>query len=144
MANIKISELEATTARTLQNVVAIINDNQTKKVTVENLTREPVTDGGSVSGSIPVDLSVSRWFKFELIGDASVVFSNVVEGSTYLFWVYATGSYTVSSMTISGGGSVYSVGGTLPNPNNNSWNLYQAYAVNGDLVLTEIGNFSAV
>ena len=144
MSNIKISELTATTARTLSDIVAIVNAGETKKIEVQNLLREPVIDGGNVSGTIPVDLSQGKWFKFTLVGNASVVFSNMLEGSTYLFWVYATGSYTVSSMTISGGGDVYSVGGSLPNPNNNSWNLYQAYAVNGDLVLTEIGNFSAV
>ena len=146
MSNIKISQLPTLTARSETDVIAIVNvgSNETNKISVSNFTREPVTNGGSVSGSIPVDLSLGRWFKFELIGNASVVFSNVSEGSTYLFWVYANGSYTISNMTIDGGGSVYSVGGNLPNPNNNSWNLYQAYAVNGDLVLTEIGNFSAV
>jgi len=146
MATKKISELVEITARTENDVIAIVDvtGNTTNKIKVSNFTREPVVYGGNVSGSIPVDLSLARWFKFNLTGNATVTFSNIQEGSSYLFWVFATGSYSITDMTISGGGDVYSVGGNLPNPSNNAWNLYQAYAVNGDLVLTEIGNFSAI
>jgi len=146
MADKKISELVELTARTENDVIAIVDvtGTTTNKIKVSNFTREPVIDGGNVSGTIPVDLSLGRWYKFNLTNNASVVFSNIQEGSNYVFWVFANGNYSISSMTISGGGDVYAVGGSLPNPSNNSWNLYQAYAINGDLVLTEIGNFSAV
>ena len=140
----KISQLTQLTARTEQDVIAIVNDETTKKISVEDFIREPVINVGEVSGSLSVDLSQGRWFIFTLIGDVSVILSNEKEGETFLFWVYSNGNYAVNSMTLTSGGNVYSVGGVLPNPANNAWNLYQAYIINGGLILTEIDNFSAV
>ena len=144
MADLKISQLTQLTARTEQDVVAIVNGGSTKKITVEDFIREPVVDAGSVSGALSVDLSQARWFIFNLIGNVQVTLSNEKEGETFLFWVYSTGNNTIDSMVLASGGDVYSVGGTLPNPANNAWNLYQGYVVNGGMVLTEIDNFAAV
>ena len=140
----KISQLTQLTARTEQDVIAIVNGGSTKKISVEDFIREPVINAGNVSGSLSVDLSQGRWFIFTLTGDVSVELSNEKEGEEFVFWVYSNGSYAVTSMTLTSGGNVYSVGGNLPNPNNNSWNLYRGFVINGGLVLTEIGNFSAV
>ena len=144
MADKKISELTQLTARTELDVVAIVNGGTTKKISVEDLIREPVLDGGDVSGALSVDLSTGRWFKFNLIGNVQVTLSNEKEGEVFLFWVYSTGNNTIDSMVLSSGGNVYSVGGTLPNPANNAWNLYQGYVVDDGLVLTEIDNFAVV
>ena len=140
----KISQLNVLTARTQSDVIAIVNGGETKKISVENYMSEPVIDGGSISGAQTVDLSQGHWYKFVLTGDVQVTLSNEREGATYLFWVYSDGNYAVNSMTMSSGKDIYSVGGTLPNPANNAWNLYQGYVINGGMVLTEIDNFSAI
>lgn len=143
MANLPISELPSTTAITHSDLLAIVQGGTTKKITYEDFHSEAVIDAGSVSGATSVDLSTSHWFKFTLTDDVQIVLNNGSDGETYLFWVYSNGNYAVNSMVYTGG-SVYSVGGSLPNPANNAWNLYQAYAIDGDLILTEIGNFSAI
>ena len=140
----KISQLTQLTARTEQDVIAIVNDETTKKISVEDFIREPVINVGEVSGSLSVDLSQGRWFIFTLIGDVSVILSNEKEGETFLFWVYSNGNYAVNDMVLTSGGNVYSQGGTLPNPANNAWNFYQGYVINGGMVLTELDNFSAI
>jgi hypothetical protein len=144
MADKKISELTQLTARTQDDVIAIVDGGATKKIRVEDFMAEPVIDAGQVSGSISVDLSQGHWYKFELTSNVSVTLSNEREGATYLFWVYSNGNYAVNAITLSSGGDVYSVGGNLPNPANNKWNLYHGYVINGGMVLTEIGNFSAI
>lgn len=143
MSDVKISQLTQLSARTESDVIPIVNSGVTKKITVEDFTREPVYNAGNVSGSITVDLSLGKWFIFTLTGNVSVTLTNSKEGETFLFWVYANGNFSVTNITLSGG-DVYSVGGNLPNPANNAWNLYQAYVINGGIVLTEIGNFSIV
>lgn len=143
MSDVKISQLTQLSARTESDVIPIVNSGVTKKITVEDFTREPVYNAGNVSGSITVDLSLGKWFIFTLTGNVSVTLTNEKEGETFLFWVYANGNFSVTNITLSGG-DVYSVGGNLPNPANNAWNLYQAYVINGGIVLTEIGNFSIV
>ena len=142
----KISQLTQTTSRLESDVIAIVNGGSTKKIAVEDFIREPLTDGGDVSGSFNVDLSTGHWFKFRLIGNVSVNFTNVKEGEKYLFWVYSNGNYAVNGMTIDGGsGVIYSHNGTLPNPANNAWNLYHGYAVSDtEIVLTELDNFSSI
>jgi len=144
MADKKISELTQLTARTQDDVIAIVDSSTTKKIRVEDFMAEPVIDAGQISGSVSVDLSQGHWYKFELTGNVSVTLSNEREGARYLFWVYSNGNYSVNSMTLSSGGDIYAVGGTLPNPANNSWNLYKGYVINGGMVLTEIDNFSAI
>jgi len=144
MSTVKISALPNLTGRTQNDVIPIVDGGTTYKINVENFMAEPVTDAGQVSGSISVDLSQGHWYKFELTGNVSVTLSNEREGATYLFWVYSNGNYAVNSMTLSSGGDIYSVGGALPNPANNAWNLYKGYVINGGMVLTEIDNFSAI
>lgn len=115
----------------------------TYKTTRENFIKNETINAGNVSGTTNVDLSLYQHYIFTLVGNVSVNLTNPIEGMTYIFWVYANGSYSVNSMTIDTG-NVYSVGGSLPNPSNNAWNLYQGISINGDFVLTEIGNFSAI
>lgn len=140
----KISQLTQLTARTEQDVVAIVNGGETKKISVEDFIREPVIDGGSVSGAFSVNLEDGHWFKFNLTGNVSVELQNEKEGETFLFWVYSTGNNAITSMTLASGGDIYCVGGTIPNPANNAWNLYKAYVINGGMVLTELDNFAAI
>jgi hypothetical protein len=140
----KISQLTVLTARTQDDVIAIVNGSETKKIRTEDYLAEPVIDGGTISGAQTVDLSQGHWYKFVLNGDVQVTLSNEREGATYVFWVYSDGNYAVTSMTLSSGGDIYSVGGSLPNPANNAWNFYQGYVINGGMVLTEIDNFSAI
>ena len=144
MADKKITQLTELTARTQTDLIAIVNGGETKKINVEDFMAEPVIDVGQVSGSISVDLSQGHWYKFELTGNVSITLSNEQPGATYLFWVYSNGNYAVNAMTLSSGGDIYSVGGNLPNPANNAWNLYKGYVINGGMVLTEIDNFSAI
>jgi hypothetical protein len=140
----KISQLTELTARTEQDVIAIVNDGTTKKISVEDFIREPIINAGSVSGGILVNLSLGHWFIFTLTGDVSVRLSNEKEGEEFLFWVYSNGNYSINSMTLDSGGDIYCVGGSLPNPANNKWNLYRGFVINGGLVLTELDNFSAI
>lgn len=140
----KISELTQLTARTESDVIAIVNSGVTKKITVEDFIREPVIDGGSISGAQSVDLSTGHWFKFVLIGDVSVTLTNEKEGEEYLFWVYSNGNYSVNSMVLASGGNVYCQNGSLPNPSNNKWNFYRGFVINGGMILTELNNFSAI
>jgi hypothetical protein len=140
----KISDLTQLTARTEGDVIAIVNSGTTKKITVEDFIREPVINAGNVSGSLSVDLSIGKWFIFTLTGNVTVTLSNEKEGEEFVFWVYSNGNFAVTDMILSSGGNVYSVGGNLPNPTNNKWNFYRGFVINGGLVLTEIGNFSAI
>ena len=140
----KISQLTQLTARTESDVIAIVNGGSTKKISVEDFIREPLTDAGSVSGSVSIDLSLGHWFIFTLTGNISLSLSNEKEGEEFLFWVYSNGNYSINSMTLTSGGNIYCKGGTLPNPANNAWNLYRGFVVNGGMVLTELDNFSAI
>ena len=140
----KISQLTQLTARTESDVIAIVNGGSTKKISVEDFIREPVINAGSVSGGISVDLSLGRWFIFTLTDNVSVSLSNEKEGEEFLFWVYADGNPSITSMTLTSGGNIYCVGGTLPNIANNAWNLYRGFVINGGLVLTELDNFAAI
>lgn len=144
MANLPISQLPSITGRTHADLLAIVNGGTTSQINVEDFIAEPVLNAGVVNGNISVDLNNYSWFIFELDGNVDVVLQNQKAGFTYLFWVYSQGNYSVTSMTLASGGNVFCVGGSLPNPDNNKWNLYQGYAVNGDFILTEIGNFSAI
>lgn len=144
MSTIKISEFNPLTGRTQSTILPVVDGPSNYKMTVENFMAEPVTNAGNVSGSTTVDLSQGHWYQFTLTGNVSVTLENEREGATYLFWVYSNGNYAVTNMTLQSGGNIYSQGGSLPNPANNAWNLYQGYVINGGMVLTEIDNFSAI
>lgn len=144
MPNLPISGLPTVTGRTLSDLLAIVQSGTTSQIDVDSLFSEQVYNAGNVAGSIDVDVSGYRWYIFTLTGNTSVNIINQRAGESYLFWVYSNGNYSVNGMTLASGGDVFSVGGSLPNPANNKWNLYQAYTINGDLILTEIGNFSAI
>jgi len=97
--------------------------------------------GGSVSGVVSVDLSQGTLYKFSITGNiTSVDFINWREGQRAEFIVENTGSYTISAMTISGGGSVYVQGGSV-NPTNNAFTKYRGVIVDGDMFLNEELNF---
>ena len=145
MADLKISQLPEYTGYTTGFYFVGNNSGETitYKITRENLLKNETLNAGNISGTTQVDLSQYNHFIFTLIGNVSVNLLNALEGQSYLFWVYANGNFSVNAMTIDSG-DVYCVGGSLPNPTNNRWNLYQGYSINGDFVLTEIGNFSAI
>jgi hypothetical protein len=144
MPNLPISGLPSITGRTLSDLLAIVQSGVTSNITVDSLFSEQVYNAGNVTGPITVDLSNYRWYIFTLTGNVDVTLTNQRAGEIYLFWVYSNGNFAVTDMILQSGGDVFSVGGSLPNPANNAWNLYQAYTINGDLILTEIGNFSAI
>lgn len=138
-----ISNLPLITARTENDLIPIVQTGTTHSIKVEDLTREPLIDGGDVSGTTSVDLSVGRFFKFRLVDDIAVNFTGNKEGERYVFWVFAVGSNTITSMSVSGG-NVYAPGGSLPNPANNKWNLYEAISINGDIVITGQDDFDVI
>ena len=143
MANLPISELPLITGNTLDDLVVVVQNGITSKESYKDFLARPTIDGGQISGAISVDLSISRWYKFELTGNVQISFTNGRNGETYLFWIYSNGNYSVDGMTYSGG-DVFSQLGMLPNPTNNAWNLYQAYTIGNDLILVEHNNFSAI
>lgn len=145
MADLKISQLPEHTGYTTNFYVVVNNSGETTtyKTTKENFLKSQTFNAGSVSGTLNVDLSTYQNYIFTLDSNVDVNLSNAIEGLPYTFWVYSNGNFQVSSMTIDSG-SIYSVGGVLPNPANNAWNLYQGLKINGDFVLTEIGNFSSI
>jgi len=124
------SEYTATTHTTSLNVSKI-------------LSVDTVTASG-VSGAVDFDLSQGSQFQTTLSGNSSVNFINWREGQILSWWVYNDGTNTISAMTISGGGSVYCQGGSLPNPTNNGYSYYTGTIYNGNLILLEHLNFQAV
>lgn len=139
-----IASLPTATTRDQEDYLQISQSGTARKITVEDFMAEPVVNAGNVSGSITVDLSQGHWYIFTLTGNVSVTLQNEQAGARYLFWVYSNGNYAVTAMSLSSGGNIYSQGGSLPNPANNAWNLYEGFVVNGGMVLTELDNFSAI
>jgi hypothetical protein len=139
-----IASLPTVTSRGQSDYLSISQSGTAKSITVEDFVAEPVVNAGNVSGTITVDLSQGHWYIFTLIGNVSVTLENEQAGARYLFWVYSNGNYAVSSMSLASGGNIYSQGGSLPNPANNSWNLYEGFVINGGMILTELDNFSAI
>jgi len=103
-----------------------------------------VVNGGNVSGTLSVDLSQGTLFTFTLTGSSSVDFINWREGQRVQFFVYSNGSHNITAMTISGGGDVYTDGGTIPAPTNNGYTLYTGVIMNGDMILLEDKNLAAI
>lgn len=145
MADLKISQLPEYTGYTTNNFLVVNNSGETTtyKTTKENFFKCETYNAGSFSGTLNVDLSTYQNYIFTLTGNVDVNISNAIEGLPYNFWIYSTGNFQVSTMTIDSG-SIYSVGGVLPNPANNAWNLYQGLKINGDFILTEINNFATI
>jgi hypothetical protein len=103
-----------------------------------------VAAGGNVSGTTSVDLSNNSIFTFSITGNlTSVDFTNWREGGIYTFFVENTGSFTISTMTISGGGSVYAKGGSF-NPTSNGFTKYTGIVINGNMILNEELDFQVV
>jgi hypothetical protein len=143
MANIPISQLPVVTGKTKDDLMVLVQSGITSQISVENFFSEPYINAGNVGGALTVDLSNYKFYIFTLTGNTQVTLNNVVDGNEYWFWVYAVGAASVTSLSATGY-AVYSVGGTLPNPANNAWNLYNGLAFDGVFVLTETGNFSQV
>jgi len=142
--DIGITSLPLVTSRSQGDYLSISQSGLTNKITVEDFMAEPVINAGNVSGTITVDLSNGHWYIFTLTGNVSVTLENEQAGARYLFWVYSNGNYSVNAMSLASGGDIYSQGGSLPNPANNAWNLYEGIVINGGMVLTELDNFSAI
>lgn len=100
-------------------------------------------NGGTVAGSINVDLSLGSLFSFSLSGDVAVNFINWREGQKVQFWVNNLSNWTVTAMTITGGGDVYAKGGAVA-PTNNQITGYYGTIVNGNMFLDEHLNFQVV
>lgn len=99
--------------------------------------------GGTVGGSIDVDLSLGTIYKFTMSANTTPNFINWREGQRIEIVVVNSSNYTVPTATITGGGSVLSKGGNL-NPTNNGITKYKGIIVDGDLYLNEELNFQTV
>ncbi len=115
-------------------------NSHTYKVNSQNV----VTGGTITAASIDVDLSQGDLYTFTLSAATSVNFTNWRQGQRVVFFVYSDGSHNISAMTISGGGDVYTPGGSLPTPTNNGYTLYQGYVIDGNLLLLETDNLVAL
>jgi hypothetical protein len=102
-----------------------------------------VINAGSVGGSINVDCSLGTLFYFTITADTTPNFINWNEGQRIQFWVDNSGTFTVPTATISGGGSVYAKAGSI-NPTNNEITSYYGTIVNGNMFLDEHLNFQPV
>lgn len=124
---------------------AALYDNTTHVENSHNFKTESfnVTNSGSVGGNIDVDCSLGTLFYFTITADTTPNFINWKEGQRLQFWVDNSGTFTVPTATISGGGSVYSKGGTI-NPTNNEITAYYGTIVNGNMFLDEHLNFQPV
>ena len=99
--------------------------------------------GGTIGGSIDVDISEGTIFKFTMSANTTPNFINWKEGQRIEIVVVNSASYTVPTATITGGGSVYAKGGSL-NPTNSGITKYKGIIIDGDLYLNEELNFQAV
>jgi hypothetical protein len=120
-------------------------DNTTHVENSHNFKTESfgVTNVGSVGGSINVDCSLGTLFYFTITANTTPNFINWKEGQRIQFWVDNSGSFTVPTATITGGGSVYAKSGSL-NPTNNEITAYYGTIVNGNMFLDEHLNFQPV
>lgn len=100
-------------------------------------------DGGTVGGSVDVDLSLGTIFKFTMSANTTPNFINWREGQRVEIVVVNGASWTVPTATITGGGSVYAKGGSL-NPTNSGITKYKGIIIDGDLYLNEELNFQTV
>lgn len=99
--------------------------------------------GGTVGGSVDIDLSLGTIYKFTMSANTTPNFTNWREGQRIEIVVVNSGSYTVPTATITGGGSVYAKNGSL-NPTNSGITKYKGVIVDGDMYLNEELNFQAV
>jgi len=143
MANIPISQLPVVTGKTKNDLMVLVQSGITSQIDVQDFFSEPYYNGGNVGGALTVDLSNYKFYIFTLTGNTQVTLNNAVEGYEYWFWVYASGAASVTALSATGY-DVYTVGGTLPNPANNAWNLYKGLAFDSVFVLTETANFRQV
>ena len=106
--------------------------------------------GGNVSGSFSVDLSTGSLFSFTITGNIGTIqLNNTRIGFEYEFWVYNSGSYTITSINLDGyASSVYAKGAGI-NPTNSGYTYYRLRIVDDGLggkvgVLDEHLNFGAI
>ena len=87
-------------------------------------------DGGNVSGSFSVDLSTGSLWSFTIGGNIGTIqLDNTRKGGVYEFWVYNSGSYSITSMNLDGGsGNVFVKSGSI-NPTNNGYTYYRLRVV---------------
>jgi len=99
--------------------------------------------GGTVGGSIDIDVSQATMYKFSISANTTPNITNWKEGQRLVFVVVNLGTYTVPTMTITGGGSVLVKGGSI-NLTNNGITKYNGVIIDGDLYLNEELDFQAL
>jgi len=106
--------------------------------------------GGNVSGSFSVDLSTGSLFSFTITGNIGTIqLNNTKIGYEYEFWVYNSGTYTISSINLDGVSNSCFAKGSSVNPTNNGYTYYRLRIVDDGLggkvgVLDEHLNFGAL
>ena len=107
-------------------------------------------DGGNVSGSINVDLSQGSLYSFTITGNLTTIsLDNTRIGGMYEFWVYNSGSFTISTIVLDGGTSnCFAKSGSV-NPTNSGYTFYRLRVVddgsgNKRGILNEHLNFQAL
>jgi len=112
----------------------------------KNITYSTST-GNTASGAVTVDLSTHPVYEFTINGNiTSLQFDNAKEGGEYIFIVYNSGSYTITSSGVTLGGvsgTVFAKGGSL-NPTNSGYTKYRLVIINGKGWLDEELNFQAL
>lgn len=87
-------------------------------------------NGGSVSGSFSVDLSTGSLWSFTIGGNIGTIqLNNARIGGLYEFWVYNSGSYTITSINLDGVSSSVFVKSGSVNPTNNGYTHYRLRVV---------------
>jgi len=99
--------------------------------------------GGTIGGTVDVDVSEGTIYKFSISANCSPNITGWKEGQRLIFIVENLGTYSVPTITISGGGSVLAKGGSI-NITNNGISKYTGYVVDGDLYLDEQLDFQAL
>lgn len=110
------------------------------------LSRQTLT-GITATGSVQVNLGNQTMMSFTITGNITdITFTNWREGGMYEFYVYNSGSYTITASGVRLDGianTVYAKGGTL-NPTNNGYTYYRMTIINSKAWLDEHLNFSAL
>jgi len=107
------------------------------------LTRQTLT-GITATGSVQVDLGNQTFMEFTITGNITdITFTNWREGGVYEFFVYNSGSYTITASGVRLNGianTIFAKGGTL-NPTNNGYSYYRLSIINSKGWLDEHLNY---
>jgi len=110
------------------------------------VSRQTLT-GLTATGSVQVDLGNQTMMGFTITGNITdITFTNWREGGMYEFYVYNSGSYTITASGVRLNGvanTILSKNGTL-NPTNNGYTYYRMTIINSKGWLDEHLNFQAL